>query len=74
NRAMCFNWRQIDLNCSNRPVRTRMPGGVAGVGQNIWSPLCRFLNCSVFGSIPHELEGVEALSSYAEQFRQSLFL
>ncbi|WP_233203419.1 hypothetical protein, partial [Chitinimonas sp. BJB300] len=35
------NWRQIDLNCSNRPVRTRMPGGVAGVGQNIWSPLCR---------------------------------
>ncbi|RME34481.1 MAG: hypothetical protein D6794_10490 [Deltaproteobacteria bacterium] len=25
------NWRR-DLNLSNRPVRTRMPGGVGGVG------------------------------------------
>jgi hypothetical protein len=30
-----------DLNYSNRPVRTRMPGGVAGVGQLYWLPLCR---------------------------------
>ena len=31
------------LNHSNRPVRTRMPGGVGGVGQVIWPPLSRFL-------------------------------
>ena len=30
-----------DLNFSNRPVRTRMPGGVGGVGQVIWPPLSR---------------------------------
>ena len=24
---------RVDLNYSNRPVRTRMPGGVGGVGQ-----------------------------------------
>ncbi len=30
-----------NLNFSNRPVRTRMPGGVAGVGQSYWQPLCR---------------------------------
>jgi len=29
-----------DLNFSNRPVRTRMPGGVAGVRLNR-RPLCR---------------------------------
>ena len=29
------------LNHSNRPVRTRMPGGVGGAGQVIWPPLSR---------------------------------
>ncbi|WP_132413226.1 MULTISPECIES: hypothetical protein, partial [unclassified Neorhizobium] len=29
-----------DLNCSNRPVRTRMPGGVGGA-EPIGSPLSR---------------------------------
>jgi hypothetical protein len=33
----------LNLNFSNRPVRTRMPGGVAGVGQINWLPLCRLL-------------------------------
>ncbi len=37
-----------DLNFSNRPVRTRMPGGVAGVGQLYWLPLCRFLGRASF--------------------------
>jgi hypothetical protein len=27
-----------DLNCSNRPVRTRMPGGVGGVGSAMTGP------------------------------------
>src|SRR5690606_22619172 len=31
-----------DLNSSNRPVRTRMPGGVAGVPRDYLGPLCRF--------------------------------
>jgi group II intron reverse transcriptase/maturase len=31
-----------DLNSSNRPVRTRMPGGVAGVPGDHPGPLCRF--------------------------------
>ena len=31
---------QGNLNFSNRPVRTRMPGGVAGAGPN-GLPLCR---------------------------------
>src|SRR5690606_33721120 len=30
-----------DLNSSNRPVRTRMPGGVAGVPRDYLGPLCR---------------------------------
>jgi hypothetical protein len=30
-----------DLNRSNRPVRTRMPGGVGGAG-HYWLPLSRF--------------------------------
>lgn len=33
---------QGDLNFSNRPVRTRMPGGVAGAAAIIAAPLCRF--------------------------------
>ncbi|WP_218570158.1 hypothetical protein, partial [Pseudomonas sp. F01002] len=32
-----------DLNFSNRPVRTRMPGGVAGARPD-GRPLCRFFN------------------------------
>ena len=36
-----------DLNYFNRPVRTRMPGGVGGVGQVIWPPLSQWLlHCS----------------------------
>ncbi|WP_371322461.1 hypothetical protein VX159_08490 [Dechloromonas sp. ZY10] len=30
------------LNHFNRPVRTRMPGGVGGAGQVIWPPLSRW--------------------------------
>ena len=30
-----------NLNFSNRPVRTRMPGGVAGVPADLAGPLCR---------------------------------
>jgi hypothetical protein len=30
---------RADLNYSNRPVRTRMPGGVGGVGQLCWPTL-----------------------------------
>ena len=37
------NLKRSVLNDSNRPVRTRMPGGVGGVGQVIWPPLSRFL-------------------------------
>ena len=32
----------MNLNFSNRPVRTRMPGGVGGVDQQCCSPLSRF--------------------------------
>ncbi|WP_461394364.1 CheR family methyltransferase, partial [Deferrisoma sp.] len=36
------NWRR-DLNLTNRPVRTRMPGGVGGVGgADAPPPLSRF--------------------------------
>lgn len=31
-----------DLNFTNRPVRTRTPGGVAGVPRNYLGTLCRF--------------------------------
>ena len=31
--------RRGDLNLSNRPVRTRMPGGVAGVVESIHAPM-----------------------------------
>jgi hypothetical protein len=32
--AVCWDFHKCsDLNYSNRPVRTRMPGGVGGVGQ-----------------------------------------
>ena len=46
----CLRWRgstgwvyldSADLNFSNRPVRTRMPGGVAGARPD-GRPLCRF--------------------------------
>jgi len=36
------NLKRSVLNDSNRPVRTRMPGGVGGVGQVTWPPLSRF--------------------------------
>jgi hypothetical protein len=35
------NLKRSVLNDSNRPVRTRMPGGVGGVGQVTWPPLSR---------------------------------
>ena len=47
----CLRWRgptgwvyldSADLNFSNRPVRTRMPGGVAGARPD-GRPLCRFV-------------------------------
>jgi hypothetical protein len=35
------NLKRSVLNDSNRPVRTRMPGGGGGVGQVTWPPLSR---------------------------------
>ena len=32
-----------DLNFSNRPVRTRMPGGVAGAQPNMAAPYADYL-------------------------------
>ena len=37
-----FPGSQRNLNSPNRPVRTRMPGGVAGSGGDYPPPLCRF--------------------------------
>ena len=39
--SVCGGWPR-DLNSTNRPVRTRMPGGVAGVPRHFLGPLCRF--------------------------------
>ncbi|MFA1623180.1 hypothetical protein ACDY96_10190, partial [Rhizobium mongolense] len=36
----------LDLNPSNRPVRTRMPGGVAGVRSHTIAPYADCLICS----------------------------
>ncbi|RJG11844.1 hypothetical protein D3879_00495 [Pseudomonas cavernicola] len=42
-----FGYRHDDLNRFNRPVRTRMPGGVAGEQPN-GCPLCRFCDfCAI---------------------------
>ncbi|TDX88031.1 hypothetical protein EDE05_1021, partial [Neorhizobium sp. R1-B] len=46
------NYGPDDLNCSNRPVRTRMPGGVGGA-EPIGSPLSRFH--AILFLIPHAL-------------------
>ena len=40
----------MNLNFSNRPVRTRMPGGVGGVEQRC-SPLSRLGFCEVCGNV-----------------------
>ena len=46
-----------DLNPSNRPVRTRMPGGVAGAAEaNTSAPLCR---SELHSDCPHHPSGVE---------------
>jgi hypothetical protein len=44
--------RTTSLKLSNRPVRTRMPGGVAGVPPT-GGPLCRLVQvCSWVGQLP----------------------
>ena len=40
---------QRNLNFLNRPVRTRMPGGVAGDSRDYLEPLCRSKNGSIWG-------------------------
>jgi hypothetical protein len=37
NLGVMFGYRHADLNRFNRPVRTRMPGGVAGE-RPLWLP------------------------------------
>jgi hypothetical protein len=41
-----------DLKLSNRPVRTRMPGGVAGAAVIIAAPLCRLEDLGAIKNIP----------------------
>jgi hypothetical protein len=59
------NSARIDLNDSNRPVRTRMPGGVGGVAGVTWPP---YPDCAQHG---RDLGGGSPLVSRPLQAKRS---
>ena len=61
-------WVYLDshnLNFSNRPVRTRMPGGVAGE-RPLGRPLCRLLGISVHAHLNRSRRDAVSCSSVRE--------
>ena len=48
-----FGYRHSDLNRFNRPVRTRMPGGVGGA-RSLWPPPIPIVSRPAVVSIAHD--------------------